>query len=316
MRLTVALLLAAALSRGADLKLGIIGTDTSHVITFIRILNDPANPDHVPGARIVAAYKGGSPDFKLSVSRVDSFAVELHDKWNVEIVPDIATLASKVDGILLESVDGRVHLSQVKQAMAAGKPIFIDKPLASTLAEAREIARLLKAAGVPWFTVSPHRYNSVAKTMVFKDAGDVVVWGPAAFVENHPLDLAWYGIHEVEMLYTLMGPGCREVTRVATANTDVVTCKWENGRTGTVIARRPNSPFGAIVFRPGGVSQSPAKFEVGYPGMMAALVRFFQTKQPPVPNEESLEVMGFLDAAQRSKESGGKPAAISSSGAK
>ena len=35
----------------ADLRLGIIGTDTSHVIAFAKALNDPAAPDRVAGAK-------------------------------------------------------------------------------------------------------------------------------------------------------------------------------------------------------------------------------------------------------------------------
>jgi predicted dehydrogenase len=125
-------------------KLGIIGTDTSHATAFANLLNGGT----VQGAKIVAAYKGGSADVESSRTRVDKYADELKTKWGVEIVGDIPTLASKVDGILLLSVDGRTHLPQFRAALAAKKPVFIDKPLASTLADAREIDRLAKAAGV------------------------------------------------------------------------------------------------------------------------------------------------------------------------
>lgn len=299
--------LCAAAAAAADLRLGIVGTDTSHVITFIRLLNDPNNPDHVPGARVVAAYKGGSPDFPLSASRTDKFAEELRTQWKVEIVPDIATLCAKVDGVLLHSVDGRVHLRQVKEILTSRKPVFIDKPLATTLADAREIARVLREAGVPWFSASPHRFNGAASTMTFADAKDIVVWGPGPMVEHHALDLAWYGVHSIEMLYTMMGPGCERVARLHTADTDVVTGRWKDGRTGTVLVRRPSGPFGAVVFRAKGIARSPEKVESGYPGLMRALVRFFQTKQPPIANDETVEIISFMDAAQRSKEAGGAP---------
>src|SRR5918911_5272931 len=100
---------------GADLRLGIVGTDTSHSTAFTKLFNDPAAPNHLPGARVVAAYKGGSPDVESSRTRVDKFADELQTKYGVEIVPDIPTLCSKVDAVLLESVDGRVHLEQAKR---------------------------------------------------------------------------------------------------------------------------------------------------------------------------------------------------------
>jgi len=110
-------LFSAILAMAADLRVGIVGTDTSHVIAFVKILNDPKNPDYQPGAKIVAAYKGGSSDLESSRTRVEGYAKELHDKWGVEIVPDIKTLCEKVDAILLESVDGRIHLAQ-----AGGNP--------------------------------------------------------------------------------------------------------------------------------------------------------------------------------------------------
>src|ERR1039458_6127520 len=117
----------------ADLRIGIIGTDTSHATAFTKILNDDTAPDHVPGARVVAAYKGGSPDIQSSISRVDQYAEELHSKDGVELEPDIPTLLSKVDAILRESLDGRPHLAQARLVIGAHKPLFIDKPMAATL---------------------------------------------------------------------------------------------------------------------------------------------------------------------------------------
>ena len=72
-----AFLLFCAIPAAAALRLGIIGTDTSHVTAFTEILNDESSPDHVPGGRVVAAYKGGSPDIESSATRVDKFADEL-----------------------------------------------------------------------------------------------------------------------------------------------------------------------------------------------------------------------------------------------
>ena len=142
----------------APTRVGIIGLDTSHVVAFTKSLNNPADPQYVPGLRVVAAFKGGSPDMKQSWDRVEGYTTELRDKWHVEIVDDIPTLCSKVDAVLLESVDGRPHLAQVKPVFAAHKPVFIDKPLAGSYKDAREIADLGKAAGVPWFTASSLRF--------------------------------------------------------------------------------------------------------------------------------------------------------------
>ena len=310
MKLTGFLLLFNLLAWGADLRLGIIGTDTSHVSVFSKAFNDDKAADRVPGARIVAAYKGGSPDLQESAGRVDKYAEELQKKWNIEIVPDIPTLCRKVDGVLLESVDGRVHLEQVKPVIAAHKPVFIDKPLAATLEDAREIARLAKEAGVPWFSTSSLRYAEFVTTLKTPDAIGVSTWGPGPIEEHHHLELAWYAIHPIEMLYTLMGPGCEEVTRIATGTgpgADVVVGRWKDGRIGTVRALRPYGGYGAVVFGPKAAKQSDPKAKSDYRPMLVEIVKFFQTGKPPVPNDETLELFAFLDAAQRSKEAGGKP---------
>lgn len=299
-------------SLGADLRLGIIGTDTSHVTAFTKILNDPASPDHVPGARIVAAYKGGSPDLDESRTRIDRFTKELRDKWQIKIVDTIPDLLQQVDAVLITSVDGRVHLAQARAAIAAHKPIFIDKPLASTLEDAREISRLAKEAGVPWFSASSLRFSAIAKLRT-PDLAGAITWGPGPLEEHHHLDLAWYAIHPIEMLYTLMGPGCEEVTRTSTPDADVIAARWKDGRIGTVRAMRPYADYGAIAFRknPKGQSSEVAtKVDSGYAPLVREIVQFFQTGHPPVANDETLEIFAFLDAAQRSKESGGKPIRI------
>lgn len=303
--LALAVLCAVAAS-AADLRLGIIGTDISHVIAFTKLLNDASSPHHVPGARVVAAFKGGSKDLPDSYKRVDKFAEELRTQWNIEFVPDIPSLCRKVDGVMIESVDGRQHLEQVRQVLACGKPLWIDKPLASSLEDAREIGRLVKEAGVPWFSASALRYGKDVESVKFADASGAVAWG-AGPLGGDQLDLAYYAIHVVELLYAVMGAGCEEVTRVHTDGADVILGKWKGGRTGEVRAVRPDSDYGVLVFRAGGKVEVVPKIDDSYRPLVAEIVKFFETKQPPVRNAETLEVIEFMDAAQRSMTQGGTP---------
>jgi len=306
-KLTAILFLCAIPAAAATLRLGIIGTDTSHVTAFTEILNDETSPDHVPGGQVVAAYKGGSPDIESSATRVDKFADELRTKWKVRFFTSIAEMCRNVDAVLLESVDGRVHLAQARAVIAAHKPVFIDKPLASTLEDAREIDRLAHAAGVPWFSSSSLRFGEIAETMKFADASGVETWGPGPLEPHHQLDLAWYAIHPIELLYSLMGPGCEEVSRTYTPDADVIVGRWKDGRIGTVRALRPYSDYGAVVFRPKQILESPSRPADSYRPLLVEVMKFFETGQPPVPNQETLEIFAFMDAAQRSKDEGGKP---------
>ena len=290
-----------------NLRLGIVGTDSSHVVAFTTALNDAAATDHVPGARVVAAYKGGSPDLPSSRDRIEGFARTLQQKFGIEFVDTIAELCKRVDGVLLTSGDGRIHLAQAREIIAAGKPLFIDKPLASTLEDAREIARLAKQAGVPWFSTSSLRY--AAASLKTPDISGVDVWGPGPLEEHHQLDLSWYAIHEAEMLYTLLGTGCEVVTRMPSTDADVVSCRWKDGRIGTMRALRPSAEYGVVTFHKDVKAQKASVAEPphSYTPLIKEFVKFFASRVPPVPNEETLELFAFLDAAQRSKEAGGQP---------
>jgi len=289
------------------IRIGMIGLDTSHVVAFTQILNNPKNPGHVPGARVVAAFKGGSPDVKDSWGRVDKFTAELRDKWGVEIVDDIPTLCTKVDAVMLESVDGRPHLEQVRPVFAAKKPVFIDKPLAGSLADVKEIIRLSRESGVPFFCSSSYRFM---KDLDRPDLGAVVgcdAYSPASLEPHHP-DLFWYGIHGVEALFTVMGTGCVEASRVHTPGMDVVVGRWQDGRIGIFRGfRAGRAPNVVHVYREKG------SYDVeggNYGGLVKAVVEFFQTGKPPVSPEESLEIYAFMDAADKSKAQGGKPVAL------
>jgi len=287
------------------IKVGIVGTDTSHALAFTRILNDPSRPDHVPGAKVVAAFKGGSPDIENSRNRVDTIAAELQKDWGVEIVPDVPTLCSKVDAVLLESVDGRVHLEQAKQVFAAGKRVFIDKPLAASLEDAREIARLAKQHNVPWFSSSSLRYVDAVEDTKVQGQRGVITWGPASIHPSHHLDLSWYAVHPIELLYTIMGPGCVSVHRTFTEEADVIVGLWNDGRIGTVRGiRGGKNGYGAMVFGDDAIKSSD-KAGGAYARLLVRIVDFFRTGVPPVPNDVTLEIFAFMDAALRSKDRGG-----------
>lgn len=304
------LLLASCILANAafaqDLRIGIVGTDTSHVPAFTRLLNADV-PNRIPGARVVAAFRGGSADLPESANRVEKFAAEIKEKYGVEIVSDIPTLCSKVDAVLLESVDGRAHLEQAKQVIAARKPLFIDKPLASTLEDARAIADLARKAGVRWFSSSSLRFSNVAEGVKMADVRGATVWGPGPLESHHHLDMSWYGIHAVEMLYTLLGTGCETVSRTFERDSEVVVGRWKDGRLGTVRLLRPYGPFGAVTFGVKDVKQSDPRGQTDYRPLLLRVIDFFKGAPAPVSEAETLEIFAFMDAAQRSREQNGAP---------
>jgi predicted dehydrogenase len=219
-----------------------------------------------------------------------------------------------VDVVLLESVDGRPHLEQVRPVFAARKPVFIDKPLAGSLADAIAIYELGKKHDVPWFSSSSLRFGSGIQAMRNNDAIGAVTgcdaWGPCSLEEHHP-DLFWYGVHGVEILYTIMGPGCETVQRAQTKGTEFVTGVWNDGRIGTFRGIRDGkADYGATVFGKKGIA--PAGKYDGYKPLVQEIARFFRTGKPPVAPEETLELFAFMEAADESKRQGGRPVTIQS----
>ncbi len=289
------------------IRLGMIGLDTSHVIAFTSYLNNPKNKT---GCRVVAGYPGGSPDFPASANRVDKFTEQLREKHGLEIVDSIEELCEKVDGILLESVDGRPHLKQAKLVIAAGKPLFVDKPVADDLADVIEIFRLARENNVPCWSSSAARFGEgIVGARNNEEIGQIVgcdVFGSSSWAEHHP-SLYLYGIHAVEPLFTVMGTGCETVRRIKMDRVDMVVGVWKGGRIGTFRdLRGGKTDFKTIIY--GKKSMATAN-PSGYSPLLEQIVKFFKTGKPPVPAEETIEIFAFMSAADESEAQGG--AAIS-----
>jgi len=304
--LVVMLVAGSAVGAERLFRIGMIGLDTSHVIAFTKLINDPSKNY---GCKVVVGYPGGSPDVVASASRVKGFTRELQEKFGLEIVDSIALLCQKVDGVMLESVDGRRHLEQIKPVLAAGKPVFIDKPMAASLEDVIEIFRLAKQHNVPCWSSSALRFSSgIISMRTNPPVGQVLgcdAFSPCNLEPHHP-DLFWYGVHGVEILFTVMGPGCEKVQRTQTKDYELVVGTWSDGRIGTYRGlRKGKKDYGALVFGTKGIVRS-SPFE-GYGPLVDQIVAFFKSGQVPVPPEETIEIFAFMTAAELSKAREGKP---------
>ena len=302
------LLLAAGLvgcvaARGADLRIGIIGCDTSHVVAFTETLNNPQAKGHVPGGKVVAAYKGGSADIPSSISRVEEYSATLRDKYGVKFYDHIEAMCKDVDVVLLESVDGRPHLEQVKPVLEARKRVFIDKPMAASLSDVIQIFQLAKERKVPVFSSSGLRFARNTQAVHNGLIGKVTyaeTYGPCELEPHHP-DLFWYGVHGVESLFTIMGTGCETVQRQTTPDGKIeVVGTWSGGRKGVF---REDKGFHGLA--KGEKGETAAGSFDGYQPLVAAIMKFFQTGVAPVKPEETIEIFAFMEAADASKNQGG-----------
>jgi predicted dehydrogenase len=309
-------LLCALPTAGADdaphppIRAGMIGLDTSHVPKFTELFNNAKPDGDLGGVRIVAGYPGGT-DLPLSRDRVAKFTEQVRG-MGVEIVDSIPALLDKVDVVLLESVDGRIHLQEARQVIMAGKPLFIDKPLAGSLADGIAILDLAKRQGVPCFSSSSVRFGGGIEELKRDERlGQIVgaaVWGPCSYQEG-TAELMFYGIHGIEGLFTLMGPGCETVSRVQTDDADAVTGTWTDGRLGTFRGlRRHKAEYGAVAFGTKGIATSTKSD--GYEPLCREIATFFKTRRSPVPAEETIEILAFIEAADESARQGGRAVAV------
>jgi len=294
------------------MKIGMIGLDTSHCPAFVKLLNDAANEFHVPGAKVVKAFPGGSKSFSSSHSRVGQFTEELK-ALGIQICDSIEATAQDMDAFFLESVDGTQHLEQFKILAQFGKPVFIDKPLACSYADAKAIAEVAREKNIPVMSASAIRYAKGIDGLI--EADETVqaceAFGPMALLPDYR-DYFWYGIHSAEVLYAMMGRGCKTVQTFNTEKIDVIVGLWENGRIGTLKGSRVGANnFGCTVTTSKINKAGLASGEVPYYAMMLKkVIPFFQTGKSPLAIEESLEVIAFLEAASQSLANGGKPVNI------
>ncbi len=296
---------------GLVFRVGMIGLDTSHVTAFTSRFNDPNHNQHVPGARVVAAFKGGSPDIPSSADRIEGFTRTLQNDFGVELYDTIEEMCQHVDAVMLESVDGRPHLEQAIPVFEAGLPLFIDKPIAGSLKDAIAIYELAKNSGVPCWSSSSLRFYPGVVDVAEKEKGElmgVISYGPAKIDPHHP-DFFWYGIHPTEALFTVMGTGVKTVSRSFTPDHDVITGIWKDGKIGTVYGIR-NSKLAYKVTAFG--TEAIVEQERGgdYTPMLREIVRFFQTGVAPVSLRDTIEIYAFMEAADESKRRGGIPVSI------
>jgi predicted dehydrogenase len=300
--LSFAALILTLPAQAQNIRAGIIGLDTSHVLAFTKTLNAQPQKPEVMGVRLVAAYPQGSRDIESSTARVPEYTEKVK-ALGVEIVPSIDVLLDKVDVIFLETNDGRPHLEQLLPCLTANKPVFIDKPIAGSLVDAIKIFDAAKKAGVPVFSSSSLRFGKNTQAVRGGSLGKVTqaeTFSPASLEPHHP-DLFWYGIHGVESLFTVMGKGCVSVKRGTSAEGTIqVTGTWEGGRTGTYSEKKG---YGGKA--KGEKGESDVGAYDGYDPLLYSAVHFFRTGVAPVTPEETLEIYAFMEAADESKRRNG-----------
>ena len=288
------------------IKIGIIGLDTSHSTAFTELLNGDSDDKFVKEFEVVAAYPYGSKTIQSSYERIPGYIEEVK-KHGVEITSSIADLLDKVDCVMLETNDGRIHLEQAMEVFKSGKICYIDKPIGATLGQAIAIYEMAEKYNVPIFSSSALRYSPQNQKLRNGEFGKILgadCYSPHKVEPTHP-DFGFYGIHGVETLYTLMGTGCESVNRMSSKDADVVVGRWKDGRIGTFRGIKEGPAiYGGTAYTPKG-SIAAGGYE-GYKVLLDQILTFFKTGVAPISKEETIEIFTFMKASNMSKEQNGK----------
>lgn len=287
------------------IRLGVLDFDTSHVVAFTQRLNHVGTDKEqfVEGARVVVGCPGESV---LSPERIAGFT-DTMKKYGVPLVDKPEEMIGKVDGMLIVAVDGGVHYERAKPFLEAGIPCYVDKPFTCSVADARKIIDLAAKKKLPVFSSSSLRYAPELVAYMADDKhGEIhgcVVYGPASLSpkpDRNP-GLFHYGIHGVEMLYAVMGPGCQRVTCTHERGADVVTGHWKDGRVATFRGIRAGAaPYGVIGFADKGVQNVAVGTKFIYRELLKHVVEMFKIGKPPLDPAVTLEIVAFIEAANRS----------------
>lgn len=176
-------------------RVGILGVHNSHVDHFARLLNHGKGFD---GWQLTAAC--GEPSARLDQLMRDYGLSHPGD--------EPADLIGHVDAVLVCDRDGARHRSQAEPLLAAGIDVFVDKPFATTVADATALVDAAQRSGAVLCTGSALRYTDAVQRAARKarvsPPTSVVVTGPAD-PSSEFSGLHFYGVHHAEILLEILG---------------------------------------------------------------------------------------------------------------
>lgn len=218
------------------IRLGVIGLSkgNGHPYSWSAIFNgyDNASMERC-GFPAIPRYleRQKFPEDAIAEARVthvwaqkSEIALQISTAANIEnVVACYTDMIGKVDGILLARDDAETHYEMAKPFLDAGLPIYIDKPLALSVAGASAIFDLQRYPGQV-FTCSALRY---AKEFQLSDSDKLHIGRLRYIHATVPQDWDKYAVHVIEPILMLAGDvGQREWSQA-----------WQNGNSISLATR-------------------------------------------------------------------------------
>jgi len=283
-----------------ELKVGIIGLDTSHSIEFVRRMQAPDCPQDqkIEGMRAISCLRFPSP-FQTEPDQ-DKRQAQL-EQWGVKVTKNLGEVLNGVDAIMLEINDPSLHLQYFKKVMDAGKPVFLDKPPADNLKNAREIFNLAEKKKLKMFSASSLRVGPQVIQMAKE------ISQPKIAMSIGPLGRApagssviWYGVHAVEMLQEIIGTGAKKVLAKKDFLGVTAIIEYADNRRGIVQLNEGDYRYSILAQNEKQMQFLNVDTSRLYTDLLKEIKEFFKGGEPPVSFEESLEVQAILDAIEES----------------
>ena len=287
-----------------EIKVAAIGLDTSHTIEFTKRFQDPACPkeDRIEGVRVISCMRFETP-FQ-NREGLDKRQKQL-EEWGVKVTENYNEAVKGADALMLEINDAALHLEYFRKAAELGKPIYLDKPLADTAQNGRNILKIAAEKKIKVFSTSSLRYDAgfISASAKIPAPQFAHVYGPLGKAASGS-SIVWYGVHCFEMLVRAMGKGAEKVSAAKTDSGAVITVQYSGKRRGVVELNEGAWVYGGELR----LADKAEPFVVDsgklYTNLCNKIAEFLKTGVSPVPLEETMEVMVLLDAAERAYNTG------------
>lgn len=289
-----------------ELKAGIIGLDTSHTLEFTRRMQaqDCPQEQKVGGMKVVNCMR--FPSSFQSEPDQDKRQQQM-EQWGVKVTRNMDEALEGMDAMMLEINDPALHLKYFKEVVdkVKGRPLFMDKPLADTLNNAKEIVGIIKKKQLKIFSSSSLRFAPQV-VQIAQDAPSPRVCFATGPLGKAPTgsSVIFYGVHTVEMLERIMGRGAKKVFAQASPSGTGAIIEYSDGRRGFVQFNDGNWNWALLGFDEKGAKSCGVDAAYLYTDLLKKSIEFFNGAEAPVPIEDTLEIQAILNAIDDSVVSG------------
>jgi hypothetical protein len=197
-----------------------------------------------------------------------------------------------VDVVLVLQRDPEQHRALAIPFLHAGIPVYVDKPMATTLEDASAMFAAA-ATGTPLLSCSALRFSAEVLALRAPALGAL-----RTVVATGYRDTLYYGIHAVEAVYTLLGPGVTSLQIMRHHTRDIIGLCYPDGRMGLVLLLRDSAPTLSVsAFGTTGNSRADIPDVEDHPMFgttLRAIVEMATSRRAPVTPAETLELLAVL----------------------